>query len=567
MAAALLVAACASGEVTVNTDVTVSGSSTSTTSVAPVPTSTRTDTTLRGLTVPPHHVTVFGVDIAPGYVFRTELQLAFGAAWGNGSLYIADQTGRRVVAVGVDGTLSDTGLWQTSGVFADSGPNDVAIGPDGQVYVAAGERTYRVDGDGNVQIAAPLGGFLAFGPDGRLYISDGGDSIFVMENEEPILVTSGLEQPYFISVDSQGLVYVVELPSPIIKRLDPATGTLSDFYDAGYLGVGDWELAFIAVDADGDVWIRGKGVMAQISSDGDRVPFSVDGVETEVYEFPAPGMTLAGGLAFDDQGGLWVASLPGGLMHFAPDGTGGFTTETIADAFVPSSIAVDDRGNVFAHDTVSGNLMQLGSDGPETVWSTGPADLIDVAADPTSDLLYVAVPGEILTIDTDGSVSHYAAAMVSRITLTADGTLYGIEVDDDGLARSILQFDREISRVLTTQLAGDSMVGQSLRIGAAPDSLYVLSTTNNTLYRVGFDGTSTAVADAASAPGQLPYYLAVSPQGTAYLLGYDNYRVDGATLVLVSTGTIGDPISAAFASDGSVLYVAEMGVISRIPLP
>ena len=111
------------------------------------------------------------------------------------------------------------------------------------------------------------------------------------------------------------------------------------------------------------------------------------------------------------------------------------------------------------------------------------------------------------------------------------------------------------------------MVGQDLKIGTASDSLYVLSTTTNTLYRVGFDGTSTAVADAASAPGRLPYYLAVSPQGTPYLLGYDNYRVDGGTLVLVSTGTIGDPISAAFSPDGSALYVAEIGAISRIPLP
>lgn len=75
----------------------------------------------------------------------------------DGSIYIAEKYGRRLVKLAADGTPQ----WShptTPGLFGYA-PNDVAIGKDGRIYLAAGwENRIRI-----------------YNPDGTLYSSFGGD--------------------------------------------------------------------------------------------------------------------------------------------------------------------------------------------------------------------------------------------------------------------------------------------------------------------------------------------------------------------------------------------------------
>jgi len=320
----------------------------------------------------------------------------------------------------------------------------------------------------------------------------------------------------------------------------------------------------------------------QVSPTGEVKPITVDGVYNEYFDFSdsslATGLSLAGGLAFDDDGGLWMTSFSGMVVYLAPQGDGPddsvFTSRVIAPGYGGSDLTVANDGTVFTHNFLTGELWRVGDDGTvATVWSVGgPGDFVFIAADPASDLLYVTTPGELVTIDTDGEQAHVAWLRAFGLAVAEDGTLYAVELMESAgydEARAIVRVTgTDQVESITTELAGEPIAGQSLMIGMAPDGLYVFSRTTGLLYLVDEAGRSTLVADAATASEEIPYFFASTRQGQAYLIGYGAYRVgETGTLTRIAGGIIGDPIAAGFSPDGSVMYVAEFGSVDIIPLP
>ena len=154
----------------------------------------------------------------------------------DGTFYVSDGYGNgRVLRFGADGSL--LGTWGQIGVGPGQfvTPHGIAIGPDGDVYVA--DR-----GNGRVQAFSPDGAFLAewksealgrpwsiaFGPDGLAYVVDGGDQptsgpdrarVLIADEDGAVLSSFGsfgnqdgeLNRPHDIAVSEDGSVYVVEV--------------------------------------------------------------------------------------------------------------------------------------------------------------------------------------------------------------------------------------------------------------------------------------------------------------------------------------------------------------------
>jgi RHS repeat-associated protein len=137
----------------------------------------------------------------------------------DGTLYIADFEGARVRRVSTDGNIYTFAGTGTRGYSGDGGPallaqlnapSDVAVAPDGSVYIAdvAGNLIRRVDPSGFIstvagtgtagfsgdeglataaQLSAPAG--IGIGPDGDLYIADAGNSRIRRVGPDGIITT------------------------------------------------------------------------------------------------------------------------------------------------------------------------------------------------------------------------------------------------------------------------------------------------------------------------------------------------------------------------------------------
>jgi sugar lactone lactonase YvrE len=510
------------------------------------------------------------------FVHREFLQLPFGAAWGpDGHLYIADMNGRHVVRLAPDGTMEDLGLWMNPPMFVGDGPKDVAFDPDGVLWVSTHGELYRVRADGQPeQISLPFGpsGGITFSPGGDMYAGDrGSGKVYRVRNGQAEAIASGLDNVEDVVFGKDGMLYTTQLNSDIVMRLNPDTGQLSEFYDQADLG--GWDLRYLAVDNEGDIWVRGKGNLHQVSPTGEVKPFTVDGVTAPHYQFFGTPETLAGGFGIDEEGGLWLTSFTGRVVHLAPERSGSdpdsFTRELVATGYGVSGVAVTPDGTVYVYDWIKGRLTRTDPLGiTATIGSfDGPGGFVYLASDATSGLVYMAAAGQVMTLDSEGAVTHIADLPTSSITVAADGTLYAVELTPSDTAKAIVRLAGGVVEVLTTELGGVSLEGQRPMIGASPDGIYAFSQTTGLLYLVDWDGRSVVVADAATASDEIPYAMLVSAQGEPYLFGYGIYRVEkDGRLTRIAGGTLGDPSSAAFNHDGSLLYVGELGSTVAIPV-
>jgi serine/threonine-protein kinase len=143
-----------------------------------------------------------------------ELEEPFALALdAEGRVVVADRAAGRVVRI-------DPATAETTVLAEVPEPVDVTVGPDGAVYVVAGERVRRIDASGTTTVAGT--GARGFGGDGGPAAS------------APLNAVAG------VAVDAAGNVYVAEYENRI-RRVDAATGTIATIAgngDPGYGGDG-----------------------------------------------------------------------------------------------------------------------------------------------------------------------------------------------------------------------------------------------------------------------------------------------------------------------------------------
>ncbi|HVL67081.1 MAG TPA: Ig-like domain repeat protein, partial [Vicinamibacterales bacterium] len=260
-----------------------------------------------------------------------------------GNIYIADWPNNRVRKVtAATGTITTVAGDGTTGGGGDGGlatsasltPIGLAVDPGGHLYIAdsAHDRVRRVDaatgiittvagtgaggfsGDGglatNAQIEAPRD--IAIDAAGNLYIADTGNQrvrrvdaatgiittlagtgTAASTGSGGLAVNASLNQPYGLTVDSAGNVYLTERNAAVVRKIDAATGFIVAMAGTGAAGFnGDGPTATAAMlNSPTGVVVTPTGDLLYI---GDFENHRVRAVVLPAEENSAPAVALSG---------------------------------------------------------------------------------------------------------------------------------------------------------------------------------------------------------------------------------------------------------------------------------
>jgi DNA-binding CsgD family transcriptional regulator/sugar lactone lactonase YvrE len=255
-------------------------------------------------------------------------------------------------------------------------PLALAIGPDGEIYIAEGSRIRGVRKDGRITTLAGTG-TVGYG-------GDGGPA-----------AQARLNMPQGLAVDSAGDVYIADTLNHRVRRVD-SDGTITTIAgtgEAGYSGDGNpgrearLDLPTgLAVGFGDSLFIAdtGNNVIRQLASDG--VIRTVAGTGEAGYRGDAGSaldavLSAPAGLAFDGEGNLYIAdalnqrvrrmdvnkqiqTVAGtGVPGYLGDGRPGIYAElnlpTNPLAGIGQGLAVDSRGDVFIADALNHRVRRL----------------------------------------------------------------------------------------------------------------------------------------------------------------------------------------------------------------
>lgn len=290
-------------------------------------------------------------------------------------------------------------LWQADGggdfplpEFPLEEPNEVAIDPQGNVWVADGSNarfvifapdgTFLEDwgtpgsGEGEFDFVCSSFGFgdVAFDAAGNIYVADSGNQRIQKFGPDRTFLTSwgseGTADDQFIcpaalTIDRQGRVYVS----------DQGWGRVKVFAGDG-VWLATWSGIMsprgIAVDDDGNIWVcdfGGSGAVVKFSADGERLS-TWKGAGTGDMVFDGPKS-----IAVDAEGRVFVASYFANQVRiYSPEGTllnaWGERGDAPGQFQAPRGIALDGQGAVYVAEGAGERIQKfrlLPPLGPEEV--------------------------------------------------------------------------------------------------------------------------------------------------------------------------------------------------------
>lgn len=290
-----------------------------------------------------------------------------------------------------------TGLRDGQGLRAQFiDPYAVAVGPDGLVYVADGNRVRVIGGDGHVatfagsadagfvdgrahaaRFASPSG--LAFDRHGALYVADTGNNAIrrISPAGEASTIAggpanratdaagedTGFNGPIGIAVDAAGHIYVADTYNDRIRRI-AADGVVTTVAGSTR-GFADGAAGDARFDTPTDLAIDGNGTLYVADTGSGRVRVATPDGSVSTLIDSSHGLGRPLGLAIAPAGEIYITTEEGKIFERAPGGTLRVVAGTV-DGFRggpgdeaqfrrPSGVEWQAAGKLIVAD--SGNLM------------------------------------------------------------------------------------------------------------------------------------------------------------------------------------------------------------------
>jgi trimeric autotransporter adhesin len=440
-------------------------------------------------------------------------------------------------------------------------PQGVVADASGNIYFTSLNCLFKIDVNG---VLTRIAGTSRFG-----YSGDGG-----------LAVSAQLAEPHGLAVDGVGNIYVADAGNGRIRKI-ATTGIITTVAGGGGSSVDGGpatsaqlgEPYGVAVDAKGNMFIGGYGVVKKVSPSG---------VITTVAGGGAGGVGSidAFGVAVDLSGNLYIADhlnqrvlkLPpnGTITTVAGNGTTGFSGDggpaTNAQLDQPYAVAVDGTGDIFIADAYNGKVRKVSSQGVITTVAGS-----QMSVEPGDGVLATVGAGYIfargVTLDSSGNL-YIADGTRGRIRkVVPDGIIS--TVAGNGQFDDIGPYSGDHGPATNAQL--------SLPAGIAADAagnVYIADRVNNVIRRVTSGGIITTIAGngilgysgdggiATAAELYPPYGVAVDASGNLYEADSGNFirkiSTNGIITTVAGTGIFG------YSGDGGIATNAQLNLPSGI---
>ena len=265
------------------------------------------------------------------------------------------------------------------------------------------------------------------------------------------LPVAGLNQPFGVTVDAAGNIYIADDGNSRVVKIAAIGGTQST------AGTGLSNPHSVAVDGAGNVYIADYANVYKVSANGSS--------QTTVA---ATGLTNPCGVAVDGAGNLYIANC-GGSSNFVVEvhEDGSAQTTAVSGLYLTDGVAVDGANNVYIADTGNNRVVKVSATGAQNTVFTGEAD--DVVVD-SAGTIYVAQASasSVVKVPADGSAQSTVGTGLSRpygVGLDQTGNVY---IADSG-TNQVVKVDQADAPTLTfastnvnsTSAAQDVVVGNA----------------------------------------------------------------------------------------------------------